>query len=54
MNISINLYFSLTKRTFNDIRCKNGIIMHMINTYYNNFNFTKFFIFLVDTIDYQT
>ena len=54
MNLIFELYFSSFTRIRDDIKCKNGIISHINTTYYNNFDFPTFLIFLVDTYDVIT
>ena len=54
MNLIFDLYFASVKRLCEDIRCKNGIISHCNTTYYNNFEFPDFLIFVVDTYDVKT
>ena len=51
LNLIFELYFSSFTRICDDIRCKNGIISHINTTYYNNFDFSTFLIFLVNTYD---
>ena len=54
LNLIFELYFFSVKRICDDIRCKSGIISHINATYYNNFDFPTFLIFLVDTYDVKT
>ena len=51
MNKIFEIYFSTKKRKCDDIRCKNGIIMHNTTIFYNNFEYQYFLIFIIDTND---
>ena len=51
MNIILDIYFNEQKRICDDERCKNGIIVHNITTFYNNFEFPNILIFLIDSLD---
>ena len=54
VNIIFDIYFSSSKRKCNDMRCINGIISHNITTFYNNFEFPNFLVFVIDTTDVRT
>jgi hypothetical protein len=54
MNYIFELYFASKNRTCDDPKCKNGIITHTITTYYNNFEYPNFLIFLIDSLDVLT
>ena len=45
MNIILDIYFNMQKRTCEDERCKNGIIIHNITAFYNNFEYPHILIF---------
>ena len=51
MNNILDIYFNEQKITCEDERCKNGIIVHNITTFYNNFEFPPILIFLIDSLD---
>ena len=51
LNILLDIYFPDIKRICNDTRCKNGIIVHTIKTFYDNFEFPLFLIFVIDSLD---
>ena len=54
MNIIFDEYCATFKITCDNIRCKEGIIVHYLTTYYNDFLYSKIFIFLIDTLDIKT
>ena len=54
LNIVFDIYFSTNKRICDDQICKNGITMNNTITYYNNFEYPFFLIFLIDTKDVIT
>ena len=54
MNYIFELYFASKNRKWDDPKCKTGIIIHTTTTYYNNFEYPNFLIFLIDTLDVLT
>ena len=54
MNYIFEIYFASKNRICDDPKCKTGIITHTITTYYNNFEYPHFLIFLIDTLDVLT
>ena len=54
MNYIFELYFASKNRKWDDPKCKTGSIIHTTTTYYNNFEYPNFLIFLIDALDVLT
>lgn len=54
LNIIFDIYFSSDKRKCDEKRYMNGIISKNITTFFNNFKYPIFLLFVIDTIDIKT